>query len=715
MALRQIMTPNGPLLLSDEDAAAYGFAPPEPPVNFGAPALPPPPEEPVPDVAFNPPPPVPDALSGAGAVMPGMAPQLTPGLAASGLVPSGGVEQAGSPPPIAQETAPRAPQGQFPGDDVAAGSPPPEQQAAAPRAPVDLRATSWSDIAERQQSDIDAEAAATTQLGESEAQALAAKADAMAARDAALAQRQQEAEAAAKLEQAEIAKRAQAWENKQAEWMNAKVVRRGFNAAEIIGAVIAGFGSAMKGQGDRNPALDMAMAKIQTNVDDQIRERDEMGRHVSALKGSVDYAREIAKDGNAARMAAIGMDADRMGREIETVAAKMAPGVKRDEVALLATGLRQKGTAFLVASKQQDDSIRQAEAARAQQERESRRAAGIQYARIAEDKRQSDRAFIAGEGDKAFARTATVIGLGNEAAKAAAAGQAAKATAAATAAKDTTERGIIDPILREGAKTRQLLNRDGSPMTAPTVDEAKEARLMMAMATDSLNASREIRKIIREGGGSSETLKGKDWQRIQSLKATILDNNRLMSKGGALDKGSVEQGEKKLGATDLTSFIHDAAPGLEQLERSITDGVNLKLKALTWDPEPGTRWEVPDLTDVPDAPRDKDFDALIQSSTNAPAASWADLDTDKGKRRVEAGRGRALTDEQELGLRDLAKRAETDPAAMTKLVAAAQKSDNPAARTAAAQKVIALAAAGNKYAALALSDVKAKMRGQRAQ
>ena len=752
MALRQIMTPNGPMLLAEEDLAGYGIPDPMASQGLGAPILPPPALEPVPDVAFNQPPPMPDAVSGAGEVVPGMAPRLTPGLADSGLVPQEVVDAA----PAVAQPDPRAYRGGGTGgldtpdasaQAGASGAPLSEEPAPAPqqRGPVDLAGTSWNDIANQQAADVDAETAATLRLGESEAKAMEAKALAMESRDRALAARQQEAEAKAQVEQAEVAKRAQIWQDKQTEWMNAKVVRRGMNTGEILGALVAGFGSAMKGQGDRNPALDMAMANIERNVDDQIRERDELGRNVSALKGSVDYAREIAKDSQAARMAAIGFDADRMGREIETVAAKMAPSSKRDETALAGTLLRQKGTSLLVASKQQEEARLAQERALAEQiaARKASNSLGWANNKLSRDQfdqsvKTNERDFIAGQADKAFDRAMAITDRGNEAAKIVATGKTAAAAAAAAAAKEEKSTTIYNPAAtgipdEKGEIDRVVRHADGTPF-APDEAAAKVIRPQMAAMATLAALAEENKQLIEANGGELTALKSAAFQKVKSNQAVIANMLRSGYEMGTLDKSAMELAQQIQGA-DPTSFMHDGTPGLEQMISQAERKLDFTLKGYGWRPPAGQAFRLM-RQDAPAAPVDRNYDAAIQGSANAPDLKWSEVGTDKGNARVAAAYGRGVTEEQALGLRDLS--AEADGLAQTalkarvaadanptpaakkaakeaasaasdkvkKVMAVAEKADNPAQRDAAVRAIEAMAAGGNPYAALEMDRLK---------
>lgn len=748
--LVEINTPAGRLLVPRAEAAMYGVGQPDPSADLGAPALPPPPESPVPDVAPAPLPP--DAVSGADVPM---APRLTPGIADSGLValPGASESPASGASPVDAGAVPGAAQGlqrgaggagggtadlAVPGPEAAPGAAPaPDQTGQAPAertAPVDLSQLGYGDLVARQQDDLNAQAAANARVGEAEAKALEAQAEMQAQRNAAIAAKEIQAAEDAKREQAEIERKTKLWEAKNEEWMSAKVTRRGISTGELIGVALAGLGSALKGQGGQNPALALVLNKIQTDVDDQIRERDELGRRAGALKGSVDYARDVAKDAQAARMAAIGMEAQRWGREIETVAAKMAPGVKREQVAAQGTELRAKGTEYLVQAKQHQDTLDHQAAQLAQAERESRRAAGVQYARLKEDARQADLA------DRR-ARDLAMLDAQKEIAKATASGDVEKAKQLAAAAKEERELGIGGgPMLKGGpapataikgmnalnealglAKQRapgfdeygRLLQPDGSVFKAPDVVSAQKLRTQVSATVTASNLIDEVLRLRDKHGWSSDLLKSPEWRQMQANKGAIIKEMKNAAELGALSGPDMGLIESMLGTADPTE-VRDPAPGLRQAKANMQLSTRNQLALAGY---AGDAFVLPDASKEAKAPIDEDGGALMSKGAVMPeteAGGWAGSVANKAIK---------MTRDQEIGLSELTKRAgagtkkgATDEekkdavSAVHQLARAAQEAQNPKARDAAAAAMVDLIRAGNPAASLYADQASAWMR-----
>lgn len=485
MALRSVQTPAGMILLPEEEAANLGF----PPVDFGAPALPPPMESPVPDVALAPP--LPDAVTGAGEVAP------------QGLAMPAPTAAPIAPPPVAPEPVAPAPE-----------APPPASEPA-----KSLSATTYDEFANRADRDTQQQVAAAQQVGEAEAAKAQAEAQAMAERDAMAQQKAAEMDAARAADEAAIAQKAKVWEGKQQEWMASKVTRRGMNMGELIGGVIAGLGSAMKGQGGQNPALPLIMGKIQQDVDDQIRERDQLGAQVSALKGSVDYAREVASNQQAQRLAAYGLEMTRASNVIDTTAKSMEPGVKRGLMQQSAAALRSEGTQKYGQALQLQHGEDQAAAARAQQERDSRRASGVAYARLAFDKEKDARDFDLNLQQLAEAK-------------------AQRVAAAATAAdKEAAAREVPDLFA-------EVKNPDGTTTRAPyraRNEKAGDEVSELKASRDLIDATLADAVRIRSSFKNFEAFRNSpEFQRYTSkITASQLAMGKLLGTG-AYDKGTAE-------------------------------------------------------------------------------------------------------------------------------------------------------------------------------
>jgi hypothetical protein len=261
---------------------------------------------------------------------------------------------------------------------------------------------------------------------------------------------------------------------------------------------------------------------------------------------------------------------------------------------------------------------------------------------------------------------------------------------------------IFDPSAtgvpnEEGVIDRQLRQANGDPWYPSKVDADKLKPQIAAMTTLASLANEQM-EFIRANGGESGALKGDDYQKAVSNQAAMANLLRESYAMGTLDNAALELATKIQGA-DPTSYLYDGRAGLNQMLSQAERKMDASMKAAGWNPKAGVSYKLPRLAKAPTAKADKDYDALISASESAPnvaGVSVASLKGDKkAARAAEAATGRAVSAEQEKGLDALAKRAETDPAAMQKLVAASMNADNPAAKKAALGRVIRLAAAGH--------------------
>jgi hypothetical protein len=554
------------ILVPEEQAASFGLE-----TLAQPPVLPPPDESPVPDVALQPPPP--DAVSGVGAPM---APQLTGGFASA----------MGQPPPVDQGAAPAPAPITAPQQASEQASPPPNVEPPAPQQPAPakpLSATTYDDLAARQQQDTQAQVAAAQNVGEAEAQQAQAEAAQMAERDRIVAERMAAMEHEQAREQQEIARKTQVWEAKQQEWMNSKVTRRSMGTGELVMAAIAGFGSAWKGQGDQNPALPVIMAKIQQDVDDQIRERDQLGKQVGALKGSVDYAREVASNAQAQRAAQFGLELQKHGMLLETVAKKMEPGIKRANMQGVAAKLRADGTAQYGQALQLQHGEDQQKAALAQSERESKRQVGLGYARIAADERMKKLDYAAAALDIEAKRQE-------------------KVAAATTAAdKEAAAREVPD-----------LLMQNDQLYQARDDKAATDVAQRFAAAQSVNNLVNDLKRMRSKYGNKAAAMQSPEWQQMVATNAAIANTIRSAEQMGALDKGALEQMGKMMGGASLRDGVTDQfleaiydprgnpSAGLEQLQKNVATKFNDHAKALRHPRGPGYQpWNPPSIEDKP--------------------------------------------------------------------------------------------------------------------
>ena len=631
MALRIVKTPAGDMWLPEEQAASYGLPPLEPPTGiappveeFAAPALPPPVDTTGALAPLN------DALIGPADQ--DQAPQLTDGLGASGLVPS----------PLEPTTddqieldAP-APQGAPPAP-VAEAPPAPEQR------PLDLSAITHGDVLGETNRALSGEQEAIRQAGDVEAARADAQAQAMAQNLAAQAEQRQRME----VEAAEDAKRVAAVEQKfdaaMEEHANFKIDRSMHRSTTnsvltALSIAIAGFGSALKGQGDKNPALDIVMGYARQHVEDQYRERDALKDKIGLTRDRLGIVQQAATNKAAQRQLAFAATLDQQEREIAAMSAKFDSPAKKAAAEQLAAQVGVKKAEALGAAKQMQAADDKAAAALAQQERESRRSAGVQYARIAEDKRQADRGFT--EGKRQFDATnqryydMAALDAEKEVAKLTAAGKTEEAKLAAASAKEERELAVGGGMLLKGGtgsptgtklvngvyramgvdhreanpvfdESGRLLQKDGTLFKAPDLVSAQKLRSQVGATVTAANLLDEMVRLRNDKGWSSDLLKSDEWRTLKSNMGAVILEAKNAGELGALSGPDMELVQSILGTSDPTEF-RDPTPGLLQARKNMVLKAKNTLRVAGYTGD----FEVPDRAREEKAPRDRDVSAF---------------------------------------------------------------------------------------------------------
>lgn len=709
LGMRQIQTPNGMVLVPEDQAAGFGLAPlpvPESPVPEAAIANTGLPESPVPAVAA-----------------PVVAPVAT-GLAQVDAPPQPEPTKIAPPPELAPPAA--SPVASAPPQESAAQSEP-----AARREPAkSLSQATFDDLARKQDEATQAQIAANQKAGEAQAAQDEAVGNAMAERDRIAGEKIAAMDQARAADEAALKQKESVWQAKNDEWMKAKVTRRGMSTGEMVMAAIAGFGSALKGQGDQNPALGVIMSNIQRDVDDQIRERDELGKQSSALKGSLDYAREVASNAQAQRVAAYGLEMQRQGQMLETVAKRMEPGIKRANMEATSAELKAGGVQQYGQALQMQHAEDAQKAAREQAERESRRSAAMAGARIREDARQFDatdkrirdlatldyqkeigKAIAAGDVEKAKLLTAQQKEERELAIGGGAAMEGGPAPTAAIKAMNDLNRslGIEKRVDMPGFNEKGLmLSRDGSVWKAPDLVSAQGIRKQVSATISASNMIDEILRLRDAHGWSSDLLKSPEWRKMQSNKGAIIVQMKNAAELGALSGPDMELIESMLGTKDVTEF-RDPSDGLRQAKTKMQESTRNVLTTAGYD---GDAFSIPDASREEKAAADSDQVAL-GSKANYDRNSF----TLGG---VTSGAAPKMNREGEIALQNLVTRAnvlrdgkgEINPdarRAVDALRKEAQSANNPAARQAAAQALVGLAIDGNPFVP-PLDEIKGYLR-----
>jgi hypothetical protein len=734
IGMRQIQTPNGMVLVPEDQAAGFGLAPipmPESPVPDAAIAGVGLPESPVPAVA-------------------GMAPPVGNGLAPAGAPPQPEPTQIAPPPEVTPPGA--APVAGAPQAQPPAAQPEQETQRAEPA--KSLSQSTFDDLARKQDEATQAQIAANQKAGEAQAAQDEAVGNAMAERDRLASEKIAAMDQSRAADEAALKQKESVWQAKNDEWMKAKVTRRGMSTGEIVMAAIAGFGSAMKGQGDQNPALGVIMGNIQRDVDDQIRERDELGKQSSALKGSLDYAREVASSAQAQRVAAYGLEMQRQGQMLETVAKRMEPGIKRANMEQTSAALISDGVGKYGQALQMQHAEDAQKAAREQAERESRRSAATAAANRREDARQFDAT------DKRV-RDLAALDAEKELSKAIASGDVERAKLLAAQVKEERELGIAGGVMLKGgpsplAAIKQmndlnrtlgipdrieqqgfnekgyLVSRDGAVWKAPDATSAQALRKQVSATINASNMIDEVLRLRDQHGWSSDLLKSSEWRKMQANKGAIIVQMKNAAELGALSGPDMELIEAMLGTKDVTEF-RDPSDGLRQAKTKMQENTRGVLGVAGYD---GDAFQVVDNSKEEKAPRDEDT-AVLVSNANAGATPTDRIgEANQGGPNVlgEALGGKrasapaaskptdAMTRDQELRLESLVKRAQVvrtqdgkvnadADMAVSGLIEAATKGQNKAARDAAAKQLAELALAKNPLVMLRVDEFRSQLPG----
>lgn len=668
--------PGGDLLVSPDDARRLGFEPP----SFT------PPDSPVPDGALAMPPPDPM----------GAAPTIAPAAPVS-LAPT----------PADQPDAPA------PVDPYPQAAPPPARDAA-PAAPAeasvpDLSATTYADVLGEQRAAMGAQVKAAAGTAELQAQQAEQEAKAIEERNAAIAAKEDEFKAREADDQKRIADTTALYEAKVKEFADAKVDRNKYKVSPLaaIGVALSGLGSAIKGQGDKNPALDLLMRQIDQYVEDGYRAKAALGQEAGMLKDRLGVLQDTAQNTLASKSLAVAGVTARTAREVEAIAAKMQPGLKRDAVNAFAADVQAKGAEALGQAVQLQHAEDAQRLAREQAERESRRQAASRAADRAENARQFDLTLAQNIAEKEAAR------------------EAAMKTATTAADLAIAERAIPD-----------MFNADGTPYQARTKEEATKIAKSFA-ATQTLNDRiSELIRMKKASGNKAAALKSGEWQKMQANVADIQNSLRTAFEMGTLDKGSLEQMGKLMGGDPmrdgwteavLGGLYQDGAEiGLEQLRKNVTDRFNTTANSMRMLGTKYKRWEPPREPDkattdridtlAKDIQGEKTPDQIIAGAK--PGAFWSaagkvvgDGESFGGRRVTNQERG-AIAKVQEVGEGGLNRVTKTQRAALDELATAA-KTDKPEAARA-KQTLIGLATGPREDVAAAALETLANLGDEQA-
>lgn len=156
-----------------------------------------------------------------------------------------------------------------------------------------------------------------------------------------------------------------------------------------ISVALGGLGSAMKNE-SKNPALDMLMQQIDKSVQLQMAERDKLRDVAGAKRSAIDLVRTQAGDATSRYNLAMAGMTEKAARQVEELKMRSNSDRVKADADALAADLRLKGAGYLDGAVARKLQLDQENANRLQREKESRRQAGIAYARLKQDREQFD-------------------------------------------------------------------------------------------------------------------------------------------------------------------------------------------------------------------------------------------------------------------------------------------------------------------------------------
>lgn len=461
--------------------------------------------------------------------------------------------------------------------------------APAPRAPpppreetADLSRATYGDSFALQQAALADQAAAAAAQGAIEGQAAAEK-QAIKEKELAAAEAVRAArEAAAAQDQAKLAQTTAEFTAATKAFADKKIDRtRMFNdwgtGRKImlgISAAMSGLGAVLKHEGDKPiPVIEYIDQALREDVELQFREKDALGQDAQMKRGAIDVAIQTANQRQAQFQLAMAGHTEKAALQFEAVAQKSESQLAQLRAADVAAQLRGKSANYLNSAIQQQHGEDQQKAALAEQERASKRSAGVQYAQLKEGARQFDASTAQREREMALNYDAK---LRDEAAG------VAQATAKldVEAQKDLRQRGVGFFKTEDGSTDLSRL------YVAATPEGAKDVREAYAY-TDAVNDL--VGDIVRLRDANtgmdkdkSDTLKTATWRTIKSKAAFIIPAIGKAYQMGAMDKGLVSLVEQMIASDDPNSMdllTGDASAGFLAARENMIGRVNTLAQA----------------------------------------------------------------------------------------------------------------------------------------
>lgn len=368
-----------------------------------------------------------------------------------------------------------------------------------------------------------------------------------------------------------------------------------------IGAAIAAAGQVVAGKDpSQNPVIPLIFAQMDRRVQEQMAERDGLGNAIGMSKEGI-------ADFRAATKTRLGEYDLRMAAALER-AAKVADNVKvwlgsiqereaatQTAAALRAEAATRMGSANAAEAEARAKARAAVAAARAAQQRAMEKAqkdardqalteakAGLRYdpatgTYVRDESLVDPKERLAIEGNL----------LDNEKKRRDLAGQGPDTEGSVARVKDNAARSVNGfdgkPLMRIEVQ-KDASGKDvevAVPVRAKTEKEAQELRTSGAAVDSLLRASQLLRIAIKNHGGSSSLIGSAEYQQAQSLLSSIDMENKDVLGLGVIQGADMKILEGVRGGADPTSFIKDASPGLEAMEKRAVEKYNAKLRQVT--------------------------------------------------------------------------------------------------------------------------------------
>lgn len=401
-------------------------------------------------------------------------------------------------------------------------------------------------------------------------------------------------------------------------------------AALIFFQAMAGLGHALKGEGGKNPAIDMWLAQIDQDIRLQMDARDQKRAQIGEAKDALARVKDLAQTRQGQYALAMAAETDKAARVLEQIATQTKLDTVRANALdargrLLQESATWKGEWAKTEFGAQMQIRDQRERERHARVSEAQGWAGQKLARekFAEDKLMN-RAGLQLQYDK----------LQLEANQLDQAGRIAEAKALREQAENTRKFGAMappkvatdstgKPVIKDDGSlelTREpLRNKDGSLWMAPTEDEAKDLRNKMDKAHRLVSILDEVRSIRDKVGGESSLANSPYRQRLDVLKEQLVLLRKEGTEGMSSD-ADMARLERALGVSDVASFRSQVGR-LDEARKQVVESLNSEMRFKGG--YTGPAFEFPDYTkmDARATAEDKQTQALMAKPSMSVTAA----------------------------------------------------------------------------------------------